>query len=89
MDAQPAPLATRDISRWVKPRLEESIQTLEHLFVDAPNVRETAPKGEVQFLSHTLEFRNELLHQTGLITVLFPEVLLANVRRLSLPVLGS
>ena len=85
MDAQAAPLA-----RWrAKPRLEESIQTLEHLFVDAPNVRETAPKGEIQFLSHTLEFRNELLHQTGLITVLLPKVLLANVRRLFLPVLGS
>src|SRR5580704_3972467 len=53
MDAQAAPLA-----RWrVKPRLEESIQTLEHLFVEAPNVRKTAPKGEIQFLSHTLEFR--------------------------------
>src|ERR1700730_6841872 len=80
MDAQPAPLATRDISRWVKPRLEESIEALDHLLVDATNVREAAPAGQIQILAYTLKLRNELLHQTGLITVFLPEVGLAQQR---------
>jgi len=40
-------------------------------------------------LPYSLEFRNEFLHQTELITVLLPEVLLAGFSGLLLPVFGA
>jgi hypothetical protein len=34
--------------------LEESIEALDHLLVDATNVREAAPAGQIQILAYTL-----------------------------------
>jgi|SRR5208282_2662199 len=73
----------------IKPSLEKGIKALEHLFVDAANVREPAPTGEVGTLASSLELQDELLHQLGLISVLLPEVPLASLCRLSLTVFSS
>jgi hypothetical protein len=48
-----------------------------------------SPKSRAARLASTLEFHYELVDQTETIAVLLPEVLLARLRCLSLPVLGA
>ena len=83
------PVDGEAVGSGVQPGLEEGIQTLQHFFFDALDVGEAAPKGEIQFLTHALKLRDELFYQSALVTVLLPEVLLAGLRRLFLPVLGA
>ena len=73
----------------VKPRLEKGIKAFEHFFFNASNVRETAPTGEVGVLTSAFKLRDEFLHQFAPVSVLLPEMPLADLRRFSLPVFGS
>src|SRR5580700_595078 len=73
----------------IQPSLEEGIQAREHLFFDTANVCQTGPAGQIGVFASALELDDKLLHQSATVTVLFPEMLLAGLRRLSLPVLGA
>jgi hypothetical protein len=65
------------------------LQALEHLFFNVFDVSEQVPTSDIAVFTGTLKLQNEFFHQPPLIPVFFPEMLLANVRRLFLSVLGS
>jgi hypothetical protein len=73
---------------WIEPILEFTLQKPEHFFFDALNVREAAPASQVTVLGRTFNLYNELFHQSQLVRVFFPQVLLAKICNLRLPVFG-
>src|ERR1700744_1398792 len=73
----------------IKPLLETRLEAPEHLFFNVFDVGEPFPTSDIAVFTGTLKLQNEFFHQPTLVPVFFPEVLLANVCRLFLPVLGS
>jgi hypothetical protein len=73
----------------IKPLLEMRLEALEHLFFDVFDVSELAPTTQIGVFRCSFDLHNKFFDQLQLVPVLFPEMLLANVRRLSVPVLGS
>jgi hypothetical protein len=72
-----------------KPLLEMHLKALEHLFFNVFDVGELDPTSDIAVFMGTLKLHNEFFHEPPPVPVFFPEMLLANVRRLFLPVLGS
>jgi hypothetical protein len=65
-----------------------SLEALEHLFLNVFDVGEPVPTSDIAVLPGPSN--SQMNSSTSpLVPVFFPEVLLANVRRLFLPVLGS
>jgi hypothetical protein len=81
-------LALISLSSRIKPLLEMRLEALEHLFFNVFDVGEPVPTSDIAVFTGTLKLQDEFFHQPPLIAVFFPEMLLANVRRLFLPVLG-
>ena len=77
------------LSSRIEPFLEMSLEALEHLFFDVFDVGEPAPTSDIAVLRYTLNVNDKFFHEFSLVPVFFPEMQLANVRRLFLPVLGS
>jgi hypothetical protein len=73
----------------IKPLLEVHLEARKHLFFNVFDVGELAPPSDIAVFAGALELHNEFLHQPQLVPVFLPEVLLANVRRLFLPILSS
>jgi len=61
---------------------------LNHLLLNILDVGELAPPGHIAVLGSTLNFQNESFHQSELIPVFFPEMVLTEVGSQFLPVLG-
>src|SRR5271169_6582519 len=76
-------------SSRIKPLFEMRLEALEHLFFNVFDVGELAPTSEVAVFRRTLNLHDKFFHQALLVPVFLPEMLLANVRRLFLPALGS
>ena len=64
------------------------LEALEHLSFNVFDVGEPAPTSDIAVFRCTLNFDNKFFHYPPLVPVFFPEMLLANVRRLLLPSLG-
>jgi hypothetical protein len=64
------------------------LEALEHLFFYVFDAGEPVPTSDIAVFTGTLNLQNEFFHQPPLVPVFFPQMLLANVRRLFLPVLG-
>ena len=77
------------LSSRSKPLLEMCLKALEHLFLNVFDVSELAPTSHIAVFRCSLNLHNKFFHQLQPVPVLFPEMLLANVRRLFLPILGS
>jgi hypothetical protein len=77
------------LSLWIKPLLEMRLEALEHLFFYVFDVSELAPTSHIAVFRCSLNLHDEFSYQLSPVPVLFPEMLLANVRRLFLPVLRS
>ena len=73
----------------IKPLLEMRLEALEHLFFYVFDVGEQVPTSDIAVFTGALKLQNEFFHQPPLVPVFFPKMMLANVRRLFLPVLGS
>ena len=73
----------------IKPLLEVRLETRKRLLFNVFYICELAPTSDIAVFAGTLKLHNEFLHQPQLVTVCFPEMLFANVRRLFLPVFGS
>ena len=80
--------ALTDGHSGIEPPLELSLQALEHLFLDAFDVSELAPASDIRVISGTLDLFDKLFHQPKLVRLFGPQMLLANLRSLFLPVLG-
>jgi hypothetical protein len=61
----------------------------EHLFFDALNVSELAPTSHVTVCGRALNLNDKLFYQSQLIGVFLPQMLLAKVSSLFLPVSWS
>src|ERR1700746_2546231 len=72
----------------IKPLLEMRLEALEHLFFYVFDVGEQVPTSDIAVFTGALKLQNEFFPHPPLAPVFFPEMLLANVRRLFLPVLG-
>jgi hypothetical protein len=66
-----------------------SLEALEHFFFDVFDIGEPAPTSDIAVLRYTLNLNDKFFHELSLFPVFSPEMQLANVRRLFLPVLGS
>jgi hypothetical protein len=82
-------LARISLSSRIKPLLEMRLEALEHLFFNVFDVSELTPTSHIAVFRCSLNLHNKFFHQLQPVQVLFPEMLLANVRRLFLPVLSS
>jgi len=60
------------------------LEALKHLFFDVFEVSELAPTSHVAVFRCSLNLHNKFFYQLQPVPVLFPEMLLANVRRLFL-----
>ena len=65
------------------------LQALEHLFFNVFDVGEQVPTSDIAVFTDTLKLQNEFFHEPELVPVFFPQMLLADVRRLFLPILSS
>jgi hypothetical protein len=84
MIAISTPFASR-----IKPVLESSLETLEHLFFDVSDVSELTPTSQVAAFGWALDLYNKLFDQRQLIRVFFPQMLFTKLSSLFLPILGS
>ena len=66
---------------WIEPILEFTLQTPQHFFFDALNVRELAPTSHVTVLGRALNLYDELFHQSQLVGVFFPQMPFAKYRQ--------
>jgi len=76
-------------SSRIDPLLEMSLEALEHLCFDVFDIGESAPTTDIAVLRYTLNLNDKFFHELSLVAVFFPEMQLASVRRLFLPVPGS
>jgi hypothetical protein len=72
----------------IKPVLESSLETLEHLFFDVSDVSELAPTSRVTVFGKVLDLHEKLFDQRQPVPVFFPQMLFAKLSSLFLPVLG-
>jgi hypothetical protein len=72
----------------IEPVLELNLEALEHLFFDCFDVSELAPTSHITVLGRSLNFYDELFHQSQLARVFFPQMLFAKISSLFLPVFG-
>jgi hypothetical protein len=73
---------------WIEPVIESDLESLEHLLLDVLDVGELGPTGKVTAFRRTLDLCDKLLHQPQLVRVFCPQMRFADVRGLSLSVLG-
>ena len=85
------PAEMRDLSpaiSWIEPVLKSDLEPLEHLLFDVFDVSELGPTSKITAFRRTLDLYDKLFHQLQLVRVFFPQMLFANVRSLSLSMLG-
>ena len=81
----------RDLSpaiSWIEPVLKSDLEPLEHLLFDVFDVSELGSTTKITAFRRTLDLYDKLFHQLQLVRVFFPQMLFANVRSLSLSMLG-
>ena len=85
------PAEMRDLSpaiSWIEPVLKSDLEPLEHPLFDVFDVSELGPTSKITAFRRTLDLYDKLFHQLQLVRVFFPQMLFANVRSLSLSMLG-
>ena len=73
----------------IQPLLEFYVQTFEHFVILPACVRELAPVGDILVFTRTLNLDNVFVHEAQLVSVLFTEMLFADLGDLLLAVFGS
>jgi hypothetical protein len=84
-----AQLTTLSERSGIEPLLEANLETLNHLLFYTLDVGKLAPPSRIAVFGSALNFENKLFHQGRLVPVFFPEMVLAELSSLFLPVLGT
>ena len=72
----------------IEPVIESDLESLKHLLFDVFDVSELGPTRNITAFRRTLNLYDKLFHQPQLIWVFCPQMLFANIRGLSLSMLG-
>jgi hypothetical protein len=72
----------------IEPVLESDLEPVEHLLFDVFDVSELGPTSNITAFRRALDLHDKLFHQPQLVRVFCPQMLFANVRGLSLSMLG-
>jgi hypothetical protein len=72
----------------IEPVLKSGLESLEHLLFDVFDVSELDPTSNITAFRRALNLYDKLFHQPQLVRVFCLQMRFANVRGLSLPMLG-
>jgi len=72
----------------LEPVIESDLESLKHLLFDVLDVSELGPTSNITVFRRTLNFYDKIFHQRQLVRVFCSQMLFANVRSLSLTMLG-